>query len=440
MLVALIGSLCRMAMAAEKVDARPQGEDRLVAAANRLAVDLYKGVAEAAANDRRNVVLSPYCSFESLFLLREAAGGQTAAALGKLLGSSGDAKEDPTLLRGARDLVTGKNAKSDALICNVANALWLDHGVKADKGFLDIVQKDLGAEVREADLGGSPEAVCKEINAWVARQTREKIKDLCSPIDLVGRKAEFVSAIYFHGKWVHPFEEDSTRDSAFSTEAAKQVRVKMMERKAVSDYYHGDGVQVTGIPYYTNEPYEGVAYCQFYIILPDDPRGLAKLEASLDAATLKRWITASHPTQEAVRAYFARQPAEGADEAQVRAWADGLPMKEVTLHLPRFGTETRLWLDGALKRAGAGEALGPGSDFSRLGAGVFRMEDVLQVARIDVDEKGTEAAAAQQYGLFGGASGAPVTVTVDHPFLYVIRESNTGLILFMGRVADPTTH
>lgn len=406
----------------------------MVDAANKFALTLYKG----AIHGDDNIVISPYCTFTSLAILREGAAGETADAIHKLLGLSGNADSDRALLRGANDFLTGRNATGKILICEIANAFWLQNGLDPNKQFLANIKAGFDTDSKHGDFTGTREQLSKEINSWVDQRTHGKIKDLCTPDALAGMRSTLVSAIYFHGKWIHPFEEGRTRDAEFHTTAAKAVTVKMMHREAVSDYYHGDGVQVTSIPYYANEPYDGVAHCQFVLILPDDPGGLANLEKTIDLPTLDRWIKSSHPTAEQIDAFVKKHPMPDADENELKAWESEFPTKAVCLDLPRFSIQSRLQIGDAMKAAGATKVFGPTANFSRMGIGVFSANDVLQAARIDVDEKGTEAAAAQEYGLFGGGGGAPVTLTVDHPFMYLIRESTTGIILFVGRVCDPS--
>ena len=413
---------------------RPADEAQIVEAANGFALALYKG----AVHDNENLVISPYCTFISLAILREGAAGETAEAMRKLLGLSGKADADRNLLSGMNHFITGRNATEKNLICETANAFWFQQGVDPANSFLANIRAGFAAEVKHGDFGGTGEALSKEINAWVNQQTHGKIKDLCTPDLLKGIRSTLISAIYFHGHWIHPFQEERTRDADFRPTATRRVTVKMMHREAVGDYYHGDGVQLTAIPYYTNEPNEGVADCQFVLIMPDDPLGLANLEKTIDLPTLNRWIRSSRPTEKQMEAAYKRQPAPDADENEMKAWKRDWPLKEVRLDLPRFSIQTRLLLGSAMNAAGAAMVFDPAADFSRMGKGVFMANDVLQAARIDVDEKGTEAAAAQEYGLFGGSSGSPVTLTVDHPFMYLIRESTTGAILFVGRVCDPS--
>jgi serpin B len=428
-----------LAMAGDQSATRPAREAEIVQAANRFAIDLYKGAAREATDGRvDNLVISPYCTTSSLTVLREAAAGRTALALQKLLGLSADLEADRASLRGTNDFLTGRNATGTMLVCNIAHGFCFDRGVTPTELFLSGIKSGLGVEMGTGDFEGAPDVLSKKINEWVARQTRGKITDLCTPASFKGKQADLISAIYFHGKWIHPFKEEETHDADFHVAAGRRAMVKMMRREAVSNYYRGEGVQLTAIPYYTNEPSEGVAFFQFVLVLPDDPNGLAKLEQKLNLATLERWIRASDATPDEMEAYFKRKPADDAGEELFKAWAAAYPRKEVSLAMPRFGTQTRQRLGNAMKSAGAADVFGSSADFSRMGVRGFHVDELLQVARIDVDEKGTEAAAAQEYGLFGGSSGVPVTVTADHPFLYLIRESTTGMILFLGRVGDPS--
>ena len=340
---------------------RPGPEAAVVVAANRFALSLIKGT----VHGNSNLAISPYCTFTSLALLREGAAGKTHETLRKLLGLSGPADGDRAILRGLNDLLTGRNATGKNLICETAQALWLQHGLQVNKAFVTDIKAGFDAEERRGDFGGNREALSKEINHWVEQQTHGKIKDLCSPDFLVGLQSTLISTIYFHGHWIHPFEAGVTCDAEFTTASQKTVRVKMMHREAVSEYYHGEGVTLTAIPYYTNEPYEGVADFQMILILPDDRQGLSKLENSIDLPMLERWIGAGRPTQAQFLNDGKRRPAADAPDKELKGWEDSFPQKEVRLNLPRFSIQTRLLLRDAMKIARRGWHRG---ELIRLGA------------------------------------------------------------------------
>jgi serpin B len=219
-----------------------------------------------------------------------------------------------------------------------------------------------------------------------------------------------VNAVYFKGPWSAPFAEDATKPLPFHTGRGPAVAVATMRNRESLGYLRVNGLTVVSIPY-------GGGDFQFLVILPDDAKGLSKVEANLTAAQLAAWAT--------------------------------LAKRDVNLYLPKFKIESSsMLLTGALQELGMTSAFDkpPGSaNYNRMAP--RRMEDYLYISNVfhkaylSLDEKGTEAAAATAMGAVAAGVGIklpdPIEVRVDHPFLFAIQHRSSGACLFLGHVTDP---
>ena len=259
-----------------------------------------------------------------------------------------------------------------------------------------------GAGIRLADFINQYEAVRKEINNWVSEQTKDKIKNLIPEgvLDSDTRMA-LVNAIYFKGDWLHPFDADSTRDASFHLLDGSEVTVPMMNQDAFIPYAKGDGWQAIELAY------QGET-AAMDIIIPDEGR-FEEVESSLGYETVSAILTSLQPIS-------------------------------ATLSLPKFKFESEFGLANQLAALGMPDAFDPNkADFSGMSdKNDLYISAVFHKAFVTVDEKGTEAAAAT--AVIVGVTSAPmfdVTLTIDRPFIFLIRDIPTGQILFVGRVLNP---
>jgi serpin B len=285
---------------------------------------------------------------------------------------------------------------------DIANAVWAEQTYPFLQSFLDTIALNYGAGIRLADFINQYEAVRKEINNWVSDQTEAKIKDLIPEgvLDSDTRMA-LVNAIYFKADWLSPFNADSTRDAPFHLLDGSEVTVPTMNQDAFIPYAKGDGWQAIELAY------QGET-AAMDIIVPDEGR-FEEVESSLDYETASAILSNLQPTS-------------------------------VTLSLPKFKFESEFGLADQLKALGMPDAFDPHiADFSGMSErNDLYISAVLHKAFVAVDEKGTEAAAAT--AVIVGVTSAPVfdvTLTVDRPFIFLIRDIPTGQILFVGRVLNP---
>jgi len=286
---------------------------------------------------------------------------------------------------------------------NIVNAIWGQQGYKFLPEFLDTLAENYGAGLRLLDFAGNPEASRVTINDWVSDQTENRIKDLI-PQGIIDKLTRLVltNAIYFNAAWAEPFKKDLTTDGPFHLLDGSQVTVPMMRQTTSFGYAEGEGYQAVELPYDGRE-------LAMVIFLPEAGK-VETFENSLDAR-------------------------------QVEAIIESLQYREVALTMPKFEIESDFSLVEALSAMGMPVAFSASADFSGMdGTRNLCIGDVIHKAFVSVDEAGTEAAAATAVVMKLTAMPEPaVGVTVDRPFIFLIRDIETGTILFVGRVVNPAS-
>ncbi|MHB1120652.1 MAG: serpin family protein [Bellilinea sp.] len=285
---------------------------------------------------------------------------------------------------------------------NIANALWGQQGFAFSPEFLDLLAVNYGAGMQAVDYAQS-EAARKTINDWVEDQTEGKIKDLI-PANALNALTRLVltNAIYFNAAWLNPFDEKATTEESFDLLDGSEVKVPMMRQTESFGYIKAEDYQAVELFY------EG-RQLSMVILLPDEEQ-FADFEQSLDAA-------------------------------QLQSTLDQLAVQRLDLSMPKFKIESSFGLAATLAAMGMPDAFDVNkADFTGMtGKPDLHITDVVHKAFVNVDEEGTEAAAATGVimGLKSMPTGEPIRVEVDHPFLFLIRDAETGAVLFMGRVVQP---
>lgn len=286
---------------------------------------------------------------------------------------------------------------------HIANALWGQQGYEFLGDFLDTLAQNYGAGLRLVDFNSNPEAARQRINQWVSDQTEQKIKDLIPPGVLNPlTRLVLTNAIYFNAAWLYPFQKEATTEEPFTLLNGEKVNVPMMKLNKSLFYAESKDYQLVALPY------EG-GNLEMVIILPAE----GQFEA-IQANFTPDWLT---------QALNARQ------------------LQTVHLSLPKFKIESDFSLVNALSTLGMPIAFQPDqADFSGMdGKRDLYIGEVLHKAYVDVDEAGTEAAAATAVimELTAALPEQPVTMTVDRPFLFLIRDVQNGALLFLGQVTQP---
>ncbi|MCS7046210.1 MAG: serpin family protein [Gemmataceae bacterium] len=355
----------------------------------------------AAAEPDRNLFVSPFSIDVALAMCAAGARGATRLALAELLGAPGDAASQNR--RYAERIAQVQAAGGADVRLTIANALWRQTGLNVRAEFARDVAENYGGAFHEVDFQAQPEAAVATINAWVKRQTADKITELLrrEHIDKATRLLA-TNAIHFHGAWQRAFDPADTCDDAWHGCAGTRT-VPMMRCREGFLYYENDAVQALEIPY------RGQRLC-LLIVLPKQTDGLEVLQ---------------------------------------RDWADGKLLddilarlrleKNVLVTLPRFTMTSEFALKPVLVQLGAGAAFSDQADFSGITDEPLPLSDVIHKAFVQVNEAGTEAAAAT--GVVMAKSAMSIDdlkiFRADHPFLFVIRDRLTHVVLFQGRLCDP---
>jgi serpin B len=365
-------------------------------------LDLYR----AMANGQTNVVLSPSSIALALAMARAGARGQTAAEMDAVMravaadGNAGwlNALDQALAARSGTFEDQGGNPLSVTL--RIANAPFAQRGMPLEPAYLEALASRFGAGLRLVDYVSATEATRNLINGWVDGQTEHRIPELLVPGILTpDTRLTLVNAIYLKAPWLKPFPADATKPGAFTRADGSTVEVPMMATSAAMRYAAGSGWKAVEIPYIGGS-------LAMTVIIPDD------------LATFERALTAD----------------------QLASITAGLAETQVSLTFPKFSIETKAELADVLAALGMPSAFDERADFSGItSAEKLVISNVIHQANIDVDEKGTVAAAATAVVMERTSAPAePVTLRVDRPFLFALRDVPTGAILFLGRVADPS--
>jgi serpin B len=413
---------------------------------NGFGLALYRALGQDPEHAGRGLVVSPYSIATALAMARAGARGDTATEMDKVLRADGwDAlgaglgaldqrlqSQDGAWVEEA-PLGDGSNDKdTHYLALRTANMAFAQQGFAIDDEYVEQIGRTLGSGLGLVDYQHAPDNARDAINGWVERQTAGRIKNLLMEGDVTtDTRVVLANAIYLKGEWAVPFVEDDTRDRDFES-AAGPVRVPTMETSGGQELLlaTGDGWRATQLPYLGPQFSRPVAMT---IVMPED---LSAFEAHLTPSVLRRVDGALEREQDR----FAE--AEASD-------GDGCVTYPYELHLlmPKFGIDTRADLGRTLATLGMSKAMDPTqADLSGITAEEkLSIGSVIHQATIDVDERGTEAAAATAVAGDTGGPGCEGpdaretrTLRLDHPFMYFIRDVDTGAILFMGRVTDPS--
>jgi len=285
----------------------------------------------------------------------------------------------------------------------IANALWGQRDYKFRRAFTSLVEKQYGGKLQEMDFITMADNARQTINAWVEKQTAGKIKNLIGPgvLDAATRLV-LTNAIYFKGSWARKFKPEQTRAEPFTLLGGSSVQVSMMIQESRFGYAETDKLQVLEMPYAGEE-------LSMVILLPKENEGIGQLEADLTAEGLAQWLDAIHT-------------------------------RTVIVTIPKFKMTCKFAMDSVLQAMGMTEAFSKNADFSGMtGKRDLFISAVIHQAYVDVNEEGTEAAAATGVIMKLTSAGPEMTpiFRADHPFLFLIRDKTTGSILFFGRLANP---
>jgi serpin B len=379
---------------------QPSQPQRLVDDNTAFALELYGHLKTQPGN----VFFSPYSISTCLGMTYAGAHGETADQMAKALHFAKDQQQfHASFGQLQRQLKEVQNRKGIEL--NIANALWTQQGHPFGPTFLKVARGEYEANVNQADFKTGAEAARQGINHWIAETTKDKIKDIL-PLGSVNAMTRLVlaNAVYFKGAWAVPFPKTETSTQSFHLLGGSQVNVPLMHHFDTVHYMENDKFQAVELPYGSNE-------LSMVVLLPRQMDGCGQLENSLTPALLSRSL------------------------GEMRT-------RRVEIFLPRFKLESSFMLNNELGKMGMTDAFGPRADFSGIdGTRLLYISGVFHKAWGEVNEEGTEAAAATAVAMRAMAihkpPPPPPVFRADHPFLFFIRETASGSLLFLGRLAEP---
>ena len=372
-------------------------DDKAVRAVNSLAFDLYAKL----KTGKGELCFSPYSISSAFAMLYAGASGDTAAEMEKVF------KYDDGIHESNGALMERLNkTPASAGELRVANSIWPMKSYSFLKSYTDLLHRNYGTDVTPLDYMSSPEPSRRRINKWVEDKTKNRITDILAVGSIVpDTRMVLVNAIYFKSKWMHTFHEDMTTDADFYLSNGKTTMVKMMNGTDSYRYAEPEGLQVLELPYW------GGVY-SILLLLPEDKDGLPSLERRMSEKLFTDIRTK-------------------------------LSTCKVNVFLPKFRVESTFNVGETVGALGMKMAFSKQADFSKMNGQMdLFVSSAVHKAFVEVDEKGAEAAAATAI-VVNGLTAMPekpnkmVVFRADHPFIFLIHDNASGIILFMGRVTKP---
>jgi len=369
--------------------------DSAVHSANQFATDLYRELRKS----ERNLCFSPVSIYMALALVLSGTRGETLKELLKVMRL--DASLSDNLPR-LGELSTSFTSGGSGYELSFANRLWGQKRFDFRADYLSSIEQNYGATLAQVDFERDADAAILEINAWIEERTNHKIKDLVPPGSVSPETRLIITnAIYFLSAWREPFSVRNTREETFFP-PGEEINVFMMGRTDDYRYAELDDMQIVELPYEGSD-------LSMVVFLPKDRDGLPKLEDKLSASRLV-------------------------------SWSSDLETREVAVFMPRFSVKEGINATDALTALGLRSVFCDRADLSGMSDEELFLSEVIHEGVIDVDEFGTEAAAATAGMVLAGIPEPrpkPAVFKADHPFVFLIRDNRTGGVLFLGRLQRP---
>jgi serine protease inhibitor len=394
------------AMARPSASVQPQAQaalpapdvvsDKLVAANTTFGFKLFAQALKADAG--KNVFISPASVAIALGMTYNGAKGETQQAMARALELQGLSLA--TVNQSNASLISALQKADPAVEVAIANSLWAQKDGGFQREFLRRNQQFYKAQITELNL--RQPGAAGQINAWVKQQTRGKITQIVDQVqpNLV---LMLLNAVYFKGKWSQPFDPSDTVERPFTLADGSRKPHPMMTQTGRYDYYETQQFQAVSLPY-------GAGRFSLYLFLPKSQSNLSALYQDMTAAKWNQWM----------------------NEFQSRPGS---------VQIPKFKLEYDLNLNNALKALGMGVAFDANrADFSGMSQAKLAIDQVRHKTFVEVNEAGTEAAAATAVGIMVTSTQVPeppFKLVADRPFFCAIRDNETGSLLFMGSITNP---
>jgi len=367
----------------------------VIDSANKFAFDLFVPIV-AEKKGSENIMISPFSISSALSMVLNGAAGETFNAVRNTLRYDGKTLQEinETYLKLMKEMIP----VDKRVTMEIANSVWVEKRLIVKQPYIDALKTWYLAEARAIDVT-DPGAV-DMVNNWIEEKTHDKIQDMLDNLspDLA---MLLINAIYFNGKWRYQFDAKDTRNKSFYLTPSETVQVPMMYQEEKFAVTHTGNATLAELPY-------GQGNYSMVVMLPDENISLASAAATLNAKDWALWM---------------QRLSNGTTEVQ--------------LSLPKFEYEYKRELKDDLTALGMGIAFGDFADFSNITDQRILISRVLHQTFIKTDEEGTEAAAATVVEFEFTSMPMTTVVNINRPFLYFIRETTTGTIVFMGQVVDP---
>jgi serpin B len=366
-------------------------EATLVSSENTFAFDIFSKVHSQAGDV--NTIISPLSISYALSMTVNGAANGTRDSILKALRVSDTSMTD--LNKSYKDLTASLLSVDSRITMDIANSVWTEKKFSVKAPFDDILTSYYDAQAKSFDL--TDPTVPTQINSWISDHTNGLIKNMISQLD-ANTVMLLINAIYFKGQWKTKFDSSATTSRTFTKPDGSKESVPTMYQSENQKVYRGNGFYVTELPY-------GQGNYVMDIILPDN-NDLSTVISSLTASSLSTWTTS-------------------------------LTSPKVNLYLPKFKYGYNISLQNVLTSMGMGIAFIDSADFSNISDIGLLISKILHQAFIQTNEEGTEAAAATVVEIEPTILMQPITIDVNHQFIYFIREVTTNSVIFMGKVTDP---
>jgi serpin B len=366
----------------------------LIASENSFALDIFRNVVENST-ESENIIISPLSISLALSMTLNGSGSTTRTAMLDALRMKGLTTD--IINNSYKDLTNALLSVDKRVLISIANSVWIENNFVVKKPFTDILTNYYTADYKSFNI--SDPQVPAQVNSWIESKTNGLIKNMIDQLD-PSTVMLLANAIYFKGKWNSQFDKGKTVQGSFYKPAGTAIQVPMMKQTSEFKIYNGEEFTLAEFPY-------GQGNFVMDLILPYDQNGIKNTLALINENSLKGWIS---------------QMSE----------------RNTDLTFPRFKYGYKKELKKTLGDMGMGIAFTDNADFSNISDMATMISFVLHQAFIETNEEGTEAAAATVVGMVTTSMPAgPFILNIDHSFLYIIRETTTNSILFMGRVVDP---
>ncbi|MEY4906214.1 MAG: hypothetical protein RLZZ292_4029, partial [Bacteroidota bacterium] len=358
------------------------------------AFNVFKKV-NAAEDSKENIFLSPLSIYTALGMAYNGANGATKTAMEKAMALTGT--DVATFNTKQQALLAYLGSADKDVTLNIANSVWGHKDFDILVSFINQNKTFFGADVKKEDFRNP--ATLKLINDWVSAKTNKKIPTILEEIP-DNAVLYLINAVYFNGNWTTPFQKDGTQNLPFVLENGTTKDVPTMKLTAKLNYFENEQLQLIDLPYGKNNAYS------MTVLLPKEKKTTQDLINQLTTANWKTWLAGMKNTD------------------------------DVFLKFPRFKFEYKKTLNQTLSDLGMDVAFTDRADFSKISAEKIFISQVLHKTYIDVNETGTEAAAVTSIGFETTSVPLGNFMTVNHPFVFVIREAKTGNITFIGKVKE----